>query len=143
MQSTINALQDAVVEKLLTCRELNKYRILKEECLNANEPSISGNTSTIVVKIPFPTTASSAYGNFNFSQIAISIEINSPRLSAGNIYSPLVIAEYISKTLHSWQATTSYGQCSLCINPQSPWQEYIVDSQNFSLTINFISQTIA
>lgn len=143
MPSSLNALQDAIVEKLLIYPELNKFRILKENSLNANDSTISANTTSIVVKIPFPTTASSAYGNFNFSQIAISIEINSPRLSAGNIYSPLEIAEFISKTLHSWQATSSYGQSTLSINPQSPWSEYIVDAQNFSLTINFISQIIA
>ncbi|MFI3290563.1 MAG: hypothetical protein R3Y46_01640 [Opitutales bacterium] len=143
MSSSLIALQDVIVEKLLTCPELNKFRILKEECLNANDSTICGNTTSIVVKIPFPNTASSAYGNFNFSQIAISIEINSPRLSAGNIYSPLEIAEHISKTLHSWQATSAYGQCTLSINPQSPWSEYLVDAQNFSLSINFISQIIA
>ncbi len=143
MFSTINSLQKAIVEKLRSDEVLSRFRIVKEECLRTNNINIVGNTTSIVVKIPFPLSASSAFSNFNFSQIAISIEINTPRHNTSNTHSPISLAEHISKKLHSWQANTDVGQCTICINPQNPWQEYVIDEQVFSLSLNFISQSIA
>ena len=125
MNSSLQELQDAIVERLKEHEELKVYTLLAMHPINCSyilDTLIkSQNGLAIVVDPPLPLKVRGDCPGPIFEILRVCIRIVHKIFTAGLTMSPICVAEEVSRHLHFWSPVINSWNTTLKLSPNNPW----------------------